>query len=158
MARTIPARMTAEIDGDFVVFLIGMRINKPWKPHKWWPVFRAAGAMMRTLRQQRELGMLGFHALIGPGGPMFIQYWRDPAALEHFAREAALPHHPAWRRFNRAVGTGGDVGVWHETYLVSADSYESVYVNMPRFGLAAAGESVPIARKGDAMRERLDNR
>ena len=27
----IPQRMTAEVDGDFVVFLIGMRINKPWK-------------------------------------------------------------------------------------------------------------------------------
>ena len=30
MARVIPTRMTAEIKGDFVVFLIGMRINKPW--------------------------------------------------------------------------------------------------------------------------------
>jgi hypothetical protein len=24
-------RMCAQLDGDFVVFLIGMRINKPWK-------------------------------------------------------------------------------------------------------------------------------
>ena len=34
MANVIPTRMTAEIEGDFVVFLIGMRINKPWKIHK----------------------------------------------------------------------------------------------------------------------------
>ena len=25
-------RRVAHIDGDFVVFLIGMRINRPWKP------------------------------------------------------------------------------------------------------------------------------
>ena len=27
-------RLTASLDGDFVVFLIGMRINKPWQIHK----------------------------------------------------------------------------------------------------------------------------
>jgi hypothetical protein len=30
--------MAAQIEGDFVVFLIGMRIDKPWKLHKWLPV------------------------------------------------------------------------------------------------------------------------
>lgn len=34
MPRVIATRMTAEVDGDFIVFLIGMRINKPWKIHK----------------------------------------------------------------------------------------------------------------------------
>ncbi|WP_197681314.1 hypothetical protein [Afipia sp. GAS231] len=31
MSQVIPQRMTARIDGDFVVFLIGMRVNRPWK-------------------------------------------------------------------------------------------------------------------------------
>ena len=35
MAKIISSRMSAEMDGEFVVFLIGMRINKPWKLHKW---------------------------------------------------------------------------------------------------------------------------
>ena len=35
MSKSIAGRLTGQIDGDFVVFLIGMRINKPWKPHKW---------------------------------------------------------------------------------------------------------------------------
>jgi hypothetical protein len=35
MAKVIPQRMSAQIEGNFVVFLIGMRINKPWKVHKW---------------------------------------------------------------------------------------------------------------------------
>ena len=35
-------RVTAKVDQDeFVVFLIGMRVNKPWKVHKWLPVARA---------------------------------------------------------------------------------------------------------------------
>lgn len=41
----VSGRMTADIDGEFVVFLIGMRINKPWKVHKWWPVFVAMGTV-----------------------------------------------------------------------------------------------------------------
>jgi Monooxygenase af470-like len=49
MARVIPSRMTAEVEGDFVVFLIGMRINKPWKVHKWLPVFLAIPRMLKEL-------------------------------------------------------------------------------------------------------------
>jgi hypothetical protein len=41
--------MTAEIDGNFVVLLIGMRINKPWKIHKWLPVFLAMPPMLKEL-------------------------------------------------------------------------------------------------------------
>jgi hypothetical protein len=45
MAKIISARMTAEVDGEFVVFLIGMRINRWWKVHKWLPVAAAIMAM-----------------------------------------------------------------------------------------------------------------
>ena len=38
MAEIIKQRMAAEMDGEFAVFLIGFRINKPWKIHKWLPV------------------------------------------------------------------------------------------------------------------------
>ena len=34
----------------------------------------------------------------------------------------------------------GDIGIWHETFRVRAGEYEAIYGNMPRFGLAAAGE------------------
>jgi hypothetical protein len=45
--------------------------------------------------------------------------------------------------------------VWHETYLVGAGRYETIYANMPRFGLAAAGAHLPVGRKGDRAAERL---
>jgi hypothetical protein len=150
----VPGRMTANVDGQFVVFLIGMRINKPWKVHKWWPVFIAMPRMVRKLSGD-DLGMLGCSTAMGPSGPTLVQYWRSTAELERFARDSLLPHLEAWRMFNRRVGFTGDVGFWHETYVVQPGAYETVYGNMPRFGLASVGDHVPVGRKSESMAERL---
>ena len=56
------------------------------------------------------------------------------------------------------VAVDGDVGVWHETYQVGPGRFESVYANMPLFGLAAAGSHVPVGRRGDSAAERLGQR
>lgn len=154
MAPVVKGRMTTDVSGDFVVFLIGMRVNKPWKLHKWVPVARAMAPMIRTLFRQKELGLLGMHTWVGLRGPMLVQYWRSVEHLERFARDTSLPHHAAWRAFNRRVGVDGDVGIWHETYLVRAGNYETLYGNMPRFGLAAAGAHLPVAAKGERAAER----
>src|SRR5450755_780756 len=50
MPAVIPERMSAKVDGDFVVFLIGMRVNKIWKVHKWLPVFLAMPKMLKELK------------------------------------------------------------------------------------------------------------
>ena len=154
MAAVVPARMSAHVEGDFVVFLIGMRINKWWKVHRWLPVAAAMGPMLAALVKHPDLGLMGFRTMLGARGPIVVQYWRSAEHLEAFARDAGNPHLAAWRRFNRQIGANGDVGIWHETYVVPAGSYEAVYVNMPRVGLAAAGEHVPVARKGDRAAER----
>jgi len=147
MASVVPGYITAEMEGDFVVFLIGMRVNKPWKLHKWIPVARAMGPMLRELMRRKELGLMHFTTWIGPRGPILVQYWRSVEQLESFARDARLPHHPAWKRWNRAVGDSGDVGVRHETYLVRDGGFEALYGNMPTFGLAVAGEPAKLSRK-----------
>ena len=46
MSNVRAERVTAEIGDEVVVFLIGMRINKLWKVHKWLPVARAMGRMV----------------------------------------------------------------------------------------------------------------
>jgi len=84
-----------------------------------------------------------------------VQYWRSFEHLERFARDPANLHLPVWRWFNRAVKASGDVGIWHETYLVPAGRHEAIYGNMPRIGLAAAGSHVPIARRGETAAERV---
>jgi hypothetical protein len=154
MPPIVNGRMTADVEGDFVVFLIGMRVNKPWKLHKWVPVAKAMAPMLRALHSREELGLLAMHTWVGLRGPMLVQYWRSAEHLDRFARDSSLPHHAAWSAFNRRVGTDGDVGIWHETYLVSAGRYETIYGNMPRFGLAAAGAHLPVMAKGSRAAER----
>lgn len=152
MASVMPRRMTAQIEGDFVVFLIGMRINKPWKLHKWLPVFLGMPRMLKELKARPESGFLG--AIVGP--KVIVQYWRSFEHLEAYARNADSQHWPAWVAFNQRVGTSrGDVGIWHETYLVSAGCYEAIYSGMPPFGLGQAGTLVPAAHRRESARDRL---
>lgn len=138
MTKVVPRRVTAQIEGDFVVLLVGMRINKPWKIHKWFPVFRAMRMMLRELEESPESGCLG--QIKGFG--VIVQYWRSFDHLEAYARNPARSHWPAWVDFNKRVGgSRGDVGVWHETYRVRAGEYESVYSGMPPMGLARASST-----------------
>ena len=139
MADIIAKRMCAEIEGDFVVFLIGMRINKPWKVWQWAPVAKAMPRMLIELAKQPELGLLHARSHFGFPNTLVVQYWRSFEALEAYAKSRDAAHLPAWQAFNKAVGSNGDVGIWHETYLVRNGCYENVYNNMPPYGLGVAG-------------------
>ena len=152
MATIYPQRMAAEIDGEFVVFLIGMRINKPWKVHKWWPVFVAMPRMLKELASDPASGFLGAEQSLG----LIVQYWRSFEQLEAYARARDKAHWPAWLAFNRRLARGrGDVGIWHETYRVAPGQYEAIYGGMPAFGLGKAGRLVPIAGALESARGRL---
>ncbi len=155
MSTVFNGRYTAEMDGDFVVFNIGMRINRVTALRKWVPVARAMQPMLETLYRHPELGFLGGQTFLYWRGVALVQYWRSFADLEHFARDPAFTHLGAWKQFNQAVGGDGSVGIWHETYLVRAGQYESVYGNMPRFGLAAAAGHVPAVGARATARLRL---
>ena len=145
-------KMTVEFDGDFVVFLIGMRINKPWKVHKWLPIFRAMPRMIKELEAHPELGFLGH--ILSPG--VVVQYWRSFEHLEAYARSRDHLHLPSWVDFNKRVGhADGDVGIWHETYLVQAGAYEAIYGGMPAFGLGKVGRLISINGLRDSARGRL---
>src|SRR3712207_1470009 len=119
-------RHTARLEGDFVVFLIGMRINRPWKVRETLFVLGAMRPMVAELEAAPERGMLRAHFGLMFGGPAVVQYWRSFEDLERYARNADSLHLPAWRRFNQLVGAPGDVGIWHETYRVRAGEYEAI--------------------------------
>jgi len=140
------SRMTAQIDGDFAVFLIGMRINKPLKIHKWLPVASAMPRMLKELYTQPELGLMS-HEMWFSRTLILVQYWRSLDALLAYAKAKDSQHLPAWKAFHQAIGTDGTVGIWHETYLAGPGRYENIYVNMPPFGLGKAGKLVE-ARSG----------
>jgi len=147
-------RLTANVEGTFVVFLIGMRINNLWKVHKWWPVAQAMPRMLRELAAQPQSGMLGGEMWFGRTTIM-VQYWRTIEQLMAYAKDKQAEHLPAWRAFNRGVGTNGDVGIWHETYTVSPGTYENIYVNMPAFGLGKVGSLQPATGTRQSAEARL---
>jgi Domain of unknown function (DUF4188) len=155
LPEILASRATARIDGDFVVFLIGMRVNKPWKVGKWLPVGLAMARMLKELEAApQEVGFLGS---MSPGlSTMLIQYWRSFDHLERYARANDKQHWPAWVEFNRRMKNArGDVGIWHETYLVRAGEYETVYSGMPLIGLAKASRRAEVTAATDSARLRL---
>jgi Monooxygenase af470-like len=155
MSRIVQGRKTAEIEGEFVVFLIGIRINAFWKVWKWWPVLMAMPRMLRELSAKPELGLLHVRNHIGLRSAMTIQYWRSFAQLHDYATNRTHEHLPAWNAFNRAAGDDPDVGIWHETYLIRAGEYESIYRDMPRWGLGNAGKLADATGHAKSAKGRL---
>ena len=152
---TVNRRTSAKIEGDFVVFIIGMRVNKPWKLHKWLPVFAAMPQMLKELEKHPDSGFLGAEQFINPFKPVLVQYWRSFAHLEAYARDRDAKHWPAWTKFNRRIASNGDVGIWHETYKVAAGEYECIYNNMPVAGLAKASAATDVGEATDSASSRI---
>ncbi|REK71300.1 DUF4188 domain-containing protein [Paenibacillus paeoniae] len=155
MTRIFPGRYTAGIEGSFVVFLIGVRINRIWAVHRWLPVTLAMSPMLQELYTNKELGFLHSSFHFSWRGITVIQYWRSFEQLEHYARHGGK-HLKAWRNFNQKVGASGSVGIYHETYEVRAGGYEAMYNNMPQYGLAKAGRHQPITASKETARQRLE--
>ena len=155
MSKVIPGRFTADIEGPFVVFIIGMRVNKFFAFRKWIATAMAMGPMIRTLYEHPEKGFLGAQTFVYWRGVVTIQYWRSFEDLERFARDRDDPHLAAWKQFNKSIGSDGSVGIWHESFLVDAGKYEALYGNMPVFGLASAAKHVSATGRRETARRRL---
>ncbi len=149
MAKVNTGRWTAEIEGDFVVFLIGARPNSVWQLVRSFGDLggrRGMGHMLKYLSEQPDKGLLGYQM----GYPTIVQYWRSFEHLEAFARDADDPHLQPWRNYWRRVGKSDRTGIWHETYLVRAGEYEAIYGNMPTIGLGTAATLLPVAESSTA--------
>lgn len=135
-------------DGELAVFLIGLRLNKPWRVDLWLPTVRAMGPMINELYAARaaaehgqglDPGFRGHRVLVAPTGLTMVQYWRSTEDIYAYAHAPQRGHRPAWLEFYRR-STGGQraVGIWHETFAVPAGGAESLYLDMPPTGLGAA--------------------
>jgi hypothetical protein len=160
MTAILKGRWTAHSDEEFVVFIIGMRINRWWMVHRWWPPINAMGAMLRELEERPELGFLGSKTWFGRT-IIIIQYWRSFEALEAYAKARDLSHLPAWADFNRKVGNSGVVGIYHETYRIAPGQFENVFVNMPPTLLGNCATLIEakgnLASAGGRMNPETDN-
>ncbi|MDT9697420.1 DUF4188 domain-containing protein [Streptomyces sp. P17] len=161
-ARPTPGRTTANAEGDVVVLLIGMRINRFWAVHHWLPVALAMPRMLRELGKAPERGLLG-HVLLtaSPRTYYVVQYWESKEKLYAYAHASDALHRGAWATLNRKEKAGKvrqHVGLWHEAYIVPEGSYESIYFDMPAFGLAAAHGQVPLEKRGRYAKDRFAHR
>ncbi|MEU9452492.1 DUF4188 domain-containing protein [Streptomyces sp. NPDC048277] len=158
-AKPVAGRTTAAAEGDVVVLLIGMRINHFWAVHHWFPVMRAMLRMLRELARNPDRGLLG-HVLLtaSPRTYYVVQYWESKEKLYAYASSPDMLHHGMWAALNRKERAGKlrqHVGLWHETYIAPEGSYESIYFDMPEFGLGAASGVVPVERRGRYGKDRF---
>lgn len=156
MTTIVAGRHTHHRDGAAVMFLLGIRVNRLRAVRSWLPAVTAMPGMLRELTADPSLGMLGFTGHVSARGALVVQYWRDLDGLIEYAQSPAHGHRPAWSEFNRrARASGGAIGIWHETFLVPAGGHESVYVDMPAIGLAAAYGAVPASGRRQTARGRF---
>ena len=147
-------RWTHTPTDNLVVFMIGMRINRLWRPDVWGPTLAAMGPMIAELAADPKSGFLGYRLLLGWRGPTLVQYWRSTEDVYRYAGDLGAAHRPAWTAFNqRARRSPRSVGIWHETYEVARA--ESVYVDIPPMGLAAATGARQVTDRLDRAHDRL---
>ncbi len=150
----VRGRYTHDHEGPLVVFLIGMRVNRWWRPDVWLPSFRAMTPMMDELYADPSSGFLGGRTVVGAWGPTVIQYWSSAEQLYAYASDTDARHRPAWAEFNKRIRRHPGVsGIWHETYVVQRA--ESIYVDMPLTGLARMTGHRPITGRTDRAAARL---
>ncbi|MFZ5869635.1 MAG: DUF4188 domain-containing protein [Actinomycetota bacterium] len=126
-------------DEPLAVFLIGLRINRWYRPDAWAPALAAMGPMLAELYADPDSGFLRHRTTLAAGGPLLVQYWRSAHDVQRYAREAGRRHRPAWRAFyDRARKAPGAVGIWHELYDVAPGAASATYVDMPAVGLDGA--------------------
>ncbi len=155
MSAIFSDRYTARLDRPVVLFLIGMRVNKLLAVGKWFPLVLAMPRMLAELSKKPEAGLLSYRTYISGRVILVQEYWESFDKLVAYAHDRSGQHFPAWGAFNRAVGTSGSVGIWHETYLVEPGKAESIYVNMPLFGLAAAAHHVKAEGRLAGAKDRM---
>ena len=154
MAKVIPGRVTHEYTGELVVFHIGARFNKWWRPDLWMPVVRAMRWMLTELSEDPDSGMLGYDLLVNQNGPYIVQYWSSVDRLYAYASDQSRSHRPAWTKFNAMARKNPDaVGIWHETFVV--ERAESMYVGTPPMGLPGATKIRPVDKRHHRARARL---
>jgi hypothetical protein len=155
-------RKSAMIKGDFVVFLIGSRINRSYPLT---PDFAQVGKYMDEIKKELDdnpdLGCLGTESYVGEceegSTSLLVQYWSSVEALERNAQSASNKHHHPWLFLMKLGRETDKIGFWHETFQVREGEYEAIYVNCPKLhlGNCEGVQVVAASSKYTTMKGRL---
>jgi hypothetical protein len=146
-------QVTAELEGDFVVFRIGMRINTLWKVHKWLPIFRAMPKMLEELEENPDSGLLAYDTKLGIRNHEVVQYWQSFEKLRTYALDSDTRHGPAMQWTYQQMQESDAVGIWHETYLIEDGETGVIYDQSG--GVNALRDAISRAEKIDWDSEHL---
>src|SRR5665213_1955555 len=100
MAQVFPGRYAAQSNEPFVVFLIGMRVNRLFALRSWIRVAKAMPPMIAELKRNPELGSVGiWHETyaVAPG-----QYETNYANMQRYGLGVAAEHVPVVGRLENA--------------------------------------------------------
>ncbi len=137
MTDIIQGRKTVHNQQELVVLLIGARINKWWLLPLALPILAKMRSMQRELLADPASGLLAIQSF----GSVDVMYFRSAEDVTRYANDRKQTHQPTAKRFFQKLFQNQAVGVWHETFVVPAGNYESVYLNMPRHGM---GQFMPL--------------
>ncbi len=85
-----------------------------------------------------------------------LQYWSSFDALDAWSHRP--PHSDWWREALERMRKQGDLGVYHETFLVPRAGVESIYLDCPPVGLAGFGLKGEAVGPSTTSRDRLGRR
>ena len=148
-------RFLVRLEKGWVLFVMGVRVNRWWKIWSWWPVLRTFKKILKELRLKPELGLLNIEVFWG-NPVVTLQVWRSYEDLVSFAKDTEGLHLPAWKNFMQHLNKTEDVGIFHELYVVDEKNCEAIYNHMPRFGLGKIAPLEPVTfanYQSDARRE-----
>ena len=145
MADLNKSRMTADIEGEFLVFVIELQIHKWWKYRKWYPAVQGMTDMLKELMEKPEYGLLHFEYWFAFRRQLFLMYWRSYEHMHDWSLNKKATHIHGWKVLNQIMKDDPDmIGFWHESYIVQPYQYESFYRNVPSVGLGKAGQLNPL--------------
>ena len=148
--------MVPEGVSELVLLRMGLRALK-WTA--WGHIKRLANEVERASARAitEKAGLLHSERVRFEGRHLgFLQYWSGFDALEAWARRE--PHSAWWRSAVERMRSRGDIGVYHEAYIVARDGAESIYMNCPPTGLSAFGILKEPVGPLTTSRDRLNRR
>ena len=139
-------RYYARQEQDFVLFVLGLRVNHYWNFREVLKLYRLIPKVFAEARQLGGIGYLGGTYRFTLREPLIIQYWQSMDALQRFAHDPAHSHAQIWKLYHATAGKSGSIGIWHEAYHIVPKGQQSNYFNMPFTGMGQFSPIEPIGK------------
>jgi len=148
--------MMADLEDEFLVFIIELQIHKVWKFQKWCPAVQRMSHMLSELMENNEFQLLNFEYWFAFRRQLFLMHWRSYEHMHNWALKKTVSDIPGWKMLNQLMKNHSDIiGFWYESYVVHPNQNESFFRNVPAVDLGRAGKLMPIKGRMSTAAARL---